>query len=184
MSEALKRIHHVEFVVGNAKQAAYFYRKGFGFDQVAYRGPETGTPERASYVLKQGDMPRTALVDEFRRDVSSVLLGTESFWAGVDVPGEALSCVVIDRLPFPSPDDPVLDAISERDRRWFTSYSLPRAVIAFKQGFGRLIRSREDSGRVVILDPRIRTRRYGKLFLDSLPKCRVEIDPDLCVQTR
>jgi len=120
-------------------------------------------------ILRQGDRPRTALVEEFRRDVDSVLLGTESFWAGVDVQGEALSCVVIDRLPFPSPDDPVLDAISERDRRWFTNYSLPRAVIAFKQGFGRLIRSATDRGVVVVLDQRIVSKSYGKVFTRSLP---------------
>ncbi len=120
-------------------------------------------------VLRQGDMPRTALVEEFRRDVRSVLLGTESFWAGVDVPGEALSCVVIDRLPFPSPDDPVLDAISETNRRWFTSYSLPRAVIAFKQGFGRLIRSAADRGVVVVLDRRLVSKPYGRVFTASLP---------------
>ena len=120
-------------------------------------------------VLRQGDMPRTALVEEFRRDVRSVLLGTESFWAGVDVPGEALSCVVIDRLPFPSPDDPVLDAISESDRRWFMNYSLPRAVIAFKQGFGRLIRSTSDRGVVVVLDRRLVSKPYGRVFTASLP---------------
>ena len=120
-------------------------------------------------VLRQGDMPRTALVEEFRRDVRSVLLGTESFWAGVDVPGEALSCVIIDRLPFPSPDDPVLDAISERDRQWFRSYSLPRAVIAFKQGFGRLIRTTSDRGVVVVLDRRLVTKSYGRMFTGSLP---------------
>ncbi len=114
-------------------------------------------------------MPRTALIEEFRRDVGSVLLGTESFWAGVDVPGESLSCVVIDRLPFPTPDDPVLDAITERDRRWFTNYSVPRAVIAFKQGFGRLIRTVTDRGVVVVLDRRLVTKPYGRLFTDSLP---------------
>jgi len=120
-------------------------------------------------VLKQGDMPRTALIEEFRRDVGSVLLGTESFWAGVDVPGESLSCVVIDRLPFPTPDDPVLDAITQRDSRWFTNYSVPRAVIAFKQGFGRLIRTVTDRGVVVVLDRRLVTKPYGRLFTDSLP---------------
>lgn len=120
-------------------------------------------------VLKQGDMPRSALIEEFRRDVGSVLLGTESFWAGVDVPGESLSCVVIDRLPFPTPDDPVLDAITERDRSWFTTYSVPRAVIAFKQGFGRLIRTTTDRGVVVVLDKRIVTKPYGRLFVQSLP---------------
>jgi ATP-dependent DNA helicase DinG len=120
-------------------------------------------------VLKQGDMPRTALIEEFRRDVGSVLLGTESFWAGVDVPGESLSCVVIDRLSFPTPDDPVLDAITQRDSRWFKNYSVPRAVIAFKQGFGRLIRTVTDRGVVVVLDRRLVTKPYGRLFTESLP---------------
>jgi ATP-dependent DNA helicase DinG len=120
-------------------------------------------------VLRQGDAPRTQLIEDFRKDVRSVLLGTESFWAGVDVPGESLSCVVIDRLPFPSPDDPVLDAVSERDPDWFQDFSLPRAIIAFKQGFGRLIRSQLDRGVVVVLDERLVTKRYGKKFIRSLP---------------
>jgi ATP-dependent DNA helicase DinG len=120
-------------------------------------------------VLRQGDAPRTQLIETFRKDVRSVLLGTESFWAGVDVPGESLSCVVIDRLPFPPPDDPVLDAMSERDPDWFEDFSLPRAIIAFKQGFGRLIRSQLDRGVVVVLDERLVTKRYGKKFLGSLP---------------
>jgi ATP-dependent DNA helicase DinG len=123
-------------------------------------------------VLCQGALPRTALIDEFRRDVHSVLLGTESFWGGVDVPGESLSCVVIDRLPFLTPDDPLLDAISERDERCFSTQSLPRAVIAFKQAFGRLIRTATDRGVVVVLDRRILTRRYGDAFLQSLPRVR------------
>jgi ATP-dependent DNA helicase DinG len=86
------------------------------------------------------------------------------------VPGEALSCVVIDRLPFPTPDDPVLSALSEQDRQWFKKYSLPRAVIAFKQGFGRLIRRASDRGVVVVLDNRLITKRYGGDFLGSLPE--------------
>ena len=121
-------------------------------------------------VLKQGDAPRMRLIDEFRRDTHSILLGTESFWAGIDVPGESLSCVIIDRLPFPSPEDPVADAISEQDARWFVHYSLPRAVIAFRQGVGRLIRSVRDRGVVVLLDQRIVTKRYGAHFLRSLPE--------------
>lgn len=120
-------------------------------------------------VLRQGDAPRTQLIEAFRKDVRSVLLGTESFWAGVDVPGESLSCVIIDRLPFPPPDDPVLDAVSERDPDWFQDFSLPRAIIAFKQGFGRLIRSQLDRGVVVVLDERLVTKRYGKKFIRSLP---------------
>ena len=126
-------------------------------------------PGNGHRVLRQGDMPSTALVAVFRKDIRSVLLGTESFWAGVDVPGEALSCVVIDRLPLPSPDDPVLDAISERDRNWFQTYSLPRAIIAFKQGFGRLIRTQTDRGVVVVLDQRLVNKPYGRLFVASLP---------------
>jgi len=120
-------------------------------------------------LFKQGDMPRTQLIEAFKEDVSSVLLGTESFWAGVDIPGEALSVVVIDRLPFPTPDDPVLDMISERDEKWFFHHSLPHAVIAFKQGFGRLIRSMECKGVVVCLDRRLVDKRYGKQFLRAIP---------------
>jgi ATP-dependent DNA helicase DinG len=123
-------------------------------------------------ILKQGDKPRTALVDEFRKDVHSVLLGTESFWTGIDVPGESLSCVIMDRLPFQTPDDPVLNAISERDQDWFMAYSIPKAVIAFKQGFGRLIRKMTDKGVIVILDRRIVTKPYGRKFLSSIPVIR------------
>ncbi len=120
-------------------------------------------------ILRQGDMPRTRLIDEFRRDVNSVLLGTESFWAGVDVPGESLSCVFIDKLPFTTPEDPVMDALTERDKNWFMKYSVPRAIIAFKQGFGRLIRTTTDRGAVVVLDKRLTTKFYGGQFIYSLP---------------
>jgi ATP-dependent DNA helicase DinG len=120
-------------------------------------------------LLKQGDAPRMKLIEQFKADVSSVLLGTESFWAGVDVPGEACSVVIIDRLPFPTPDDPVLDVLSAADDKWFFRYSVPRAMIAFKQGFGRLIRSTSDKGVVVCLDQRLATKRYGRDFLRSLP---------------
>jgi len=112
------------------------------------------------------------LIDEFKRDTHSVLLGVESFWAGVNVPGEALSCVFIDKLPFPHKEDPIADAMTERDREWFTNFSLPRAIIAFKQGFGRLIRTTTDRGVVVVLDPRITKKGYGWKFVSSLPKVR------------
>lgn len=124
-------------------------------------------------VFRQGDAPRTKLVEAFRADVSSVLLGTESFWAGVDVPGESLSCVIIDRLPFATPNDPVLDAMKDRGDDWFKGYALPRAVVAFKQGFGRLIRRIDDRGVVVCFDQRLRTKGYGKTFLASLPTVTV-----------
>lgn len=120
-------------------------------------------------VLLQGTMPRTQLVAKFK-ERPSVLLGVKSFWQGIDVPGEALSCVVIDRIPFESPDDPITDSISERDRRWFKHWAIPRAVIDFKQGFGRLIRTSTDVGVVVLLDKRVVTHGYGRMFLRALPK--------------
>lgn len=120
-------------------------------------------------LLRQGDAPKTKLIAQFKEDITSVLLGNESFWAGVDVPGEALSCVVIDRLPFPTPDDPVLDALSAQDDRWFFKYSVPRAIVQFRQAVGRLIRSNECKGVIVCLDCRLVTKRYGKQFLRSIP---------------
>lgn len=122
-------------------------------------------------VLKQGDAPRTQLIEMFKKDIRSVLLGVESFWAGVDVPGEACSVVVIDRLPFPTPDDPVLSVISEHDSKWFFKYSVPRAIIQVQQGAGRLIRSISDRGVLVILDPRVVSQKdgYGGDFKRSLP---------------
>jgi len=120
-------------------------------------------------ILRQGDMPRTKLIDEFRKDVNSVLMGVESFWAGVDVQGESLSCVFIDRLPFATPDDPLIDALSETNKDWFKKYSIPQAIIAFKQGFGRLIRTTTDKGVVVLLDKRVTSKWYGAMFIASLP---------------
>jgi ATP-dependent DNA helicase DinG len=124
-------------------------------------------------ILVQGDMPRLQLVEAFKKDETSVLLGTESFWAGVDVPGPSLSCVVMDRMPFPTPDDPVLDALKDlaegRRDNTFMEYSVPRAITMFKQGSGRLLRSVADRGVIVCLDVRIFTKVYGKKFLHSLP---------------
>lgn len=130
-------------------------------------------------VLAQGEKPRNKLIEEFREDVSSVLLGVDSFWAGIDVPGEALSCVIIDRLPFPNPDDPILDATKDKgEKSWFMDYSIPRAVIAFKQGAGRLIRSIYDKGVIVVLDDRIINKRYGAIFINSFPQ-RLTIRKDV-----
>ena len=135
--------------------------------KMAPADPVTGIPYR---ILKQGDMPRTALIEEFKKDISSVLLGTESFWAGVDVPGEALSCVIVDRLPFQSPDDPVMDVISERDPKgWFNNVALPKTIIALRQGFGRGVRSETDKCCVVVLDRRIALKSYSKQMLQALP---------------
>jgi DNA polymerase-3 subunit epsilon/ATP-dependent DNA helicase DinG len=106
-----------------------------------------------------------------------VLLGTSSFWEGVDVVGEALSCLIIARLPFAPPNDPIVEARSEQFEDPFNEYSLPQAILRFRQGFGRLIRSRSDRGVMIVLDGRLRTRRYGRAFLDSLPVCEMRAGP-------
>jgi ATP-dependent DNA helicase DinG len=128
-------------------------------------------------LLVQGDAPRERLLERFRDDVDSVLVATGTFWQGVDVPGESLSLLVIDKLPFQPPDDPLVEARCERVTAeggdWFTEYALPSAVLQLRQGFGRLIRSRSDRGVVCVLDPRIRTRPYGRAFLESLPPCPI-----------
>jgi ATP-dependent DNA helicase DinG len=131
-------------------------------------------------LLEQGkDKDRSLLLEEFRANLNSVLLGTDSFWQGVDVPGEALSNVIIFKLPFSVPDHPLLQARLERIRAEggnpFFDYQLPEAILKFKQGFGRLIRTKNDTGIVVILDPRVITKRYGRQFLNALPPCPVEI---------
>ncbi len=124
--------------------------------------------------LLQGTGPRSALLDEFRATPNAVLFATASFWQGVDVPGEQLSCVIIDKLPFAVPSDPLVEArvsaIRENGGDAFLGYQVPNAAIALKQGFGRLIRSRTDRGVLALLDQRITKSRYGQVFFDSLPE--------------
>jgi ATP-dependent DNA helicase DinG len=132
-------------------------------------------------VFVQGEgMPRSKMLEAFREDISSVIFGTSSFWTGVDVPGDALRNVIIVRLPFSVPDHPLVAArqedIESHGGRAFTDYALPEAILRFRQGFGRLIRSRTDSGIVVVLDRRLTATGYGKAFLESIPECTVVVE--------
>ncbi|HEY3130525.1 MAG TPA: ATP-dependent DNA helicase [Acidobacteriota bacterium] len=134
-------------------------------------------PQSPFPIFKQGDLPKNLLLDRFRNTASAVLFATASFWQGVDVQGEALSCVVIDKLPFSVPSDPVVAArmqfLERQGKNAFEEYSIPQAVILLKQGLGRLIRSKQDRGILSILDSRILTKSYGKHFLKSLPSCPI-----------
>lgn len=128
-------------------------------------------------ILQQGDLPREQLLRRFRDDLASTLFGVHSFWQGVDVPGEALECVIITKLPFDVPTDPLIEArmeaLAEAGLDPFGSYLLPQAIMMLRQGVGRLIRTMDDRGTIAILDPRVKTMPYGKYFLNSLPPCPV-----------
>jgi ATP-dependent DNA helicase DinG len=128
-------------------------------------------------VLVQGTAPRSTLIEQFRATPNAILLATASFWQGVDVVGDQLSCVIVDKLPFASPGDPVtaarIEAVRERGGDPFADYQVPLAILALQQGLGRLIRHRTDRGVLAVLDPRLRTMAYGRRFLDSLPPAPV-----------
>jgi ATP-dependent DNA helicase DinG len=150
----------------------------------SYRGLAEGVaalkarfPEPPFPILVQGEAPREALLTQFRALGNAVLLATGSFWEGVDVKGDALSIVAIDKLPFAAPDDPLLRARLEGIRRRggnpFAEYQLPQAVLALKQGVGRLIRDMDDFGVIVLGDPRLKSKGYGRVFLQALPPAPV-----------
>jgi len=144
---------------------------------VAYQIVKDKTPFT---IYRQGQAPRSVLLDAFRQDIHSVLFATGSFWQGVDVPGEALSCLIIDKLPFDSPGEPIvaarIDAIRSQGHNPFMAYQVPSAIISLKQGLGRLIRNGSDRGILSILDVRIMTSRYGRFFLESLPNIPLSHD--------
>src|SRR5262249_27537864 len=139
-----------------------------------YRAIQEPLEEHEIAVLGQHiDGSRRSLLQRFREFPRTVLLGTSSFWEGVDVVGDALSVLVIAKLPFSVPTDPIFAARSEQFDDPFSQFSVPQSILRFKQGFGRLIRSREDRGIVVVLDKRLLTKKYGQQFLHSLPNTSV-----------
>ena len=137
--------------------------------------------EQGIHIFKQGDDDRARLLDRFKNDIGSVLFATDSFWEGVDTPGEALELLVLCRLPFRVPTEPVIRArmedIQKNGGNPFLDYSLPEAVIKFKQGFGRLMRRTSDRGVVLVLDSRVIHKNYGSIFLHSLPEVRSVVAP-------
>ncbi|HEY6043152.1 MAG TPA: helicase C-terminal domain-containing protein, partial [Anaerolineae bacterium] len=146
--------------------------------QMTYRATARRLEEADIFVLAQGlDGSRRQVLDTFKTNERMALFGTKSFWEGVDVVGEALSCLVMARLPFSVPSDPIFAARSETFDDAFGQYAVPEAVLRFRQGFGRLIRSQSDRGIVVILDKRVLTKNYGALFIESLPDCSKKQGP-------
>jgi ATP-dependent DNA helicase DinG len=168
--------HFVEETEGRAFVLFTSYRSML---QLAAKMQKFFAKQSMNLFVQGSGLPRTLLLEQFKTTPRSVLFGTDSFWMGVDVPGEALSNVIITRLPFAVPDHPLTEAklefIEERGGDPFTEYSLPEAILKMRQGVGRLIRTKSDKGIIVILDNRIVTKPYGRSFLSALPKCPVKI---------
>ncbi len=176
--EALEQwiAHFVDETDGRAFVLFTSYRS---MQQVANQMAEFFSRKKFNLLVQGGGAPRGKLLEQFKTTPRSVLFGTDSFWSGVDVPGEALSNVIITRLPFAVPDHPLIEAklelMEERGGDPFIEYSLPEAILKLRQGVARLIRTKSDRGIIVILDNRIVTKPYGRAFLQALPKCPVKI---------
>lgn len=183
--------HHPQFTqaaveaIWNSVQAsrgnAFVLFTSYSMLKICYDLLSSRFQEQRYHPLKQGDMSRQALIEQFKTVDRSILFGTDSFWEGVDVVGEALRCVIIVKLPFRVPSEPIFQARSQaievRGGDPFMEYALPGAIVKFKQGFGRLIRNKRDRGCVVCLDNRLLTKGYGRLFLNSLPACQTIFAP-------
>ena len=176
--EALIRwIEH--FVLQTDGHAFVLFTNYRAMQQLAERMGQFFADRDLNLLVQGAGLPRTKMLQRFKTTPRSVLFGTDSFWMGVDVPGDALRNVIITRLPFAVPDHPLIQAklemIIARGGDAFTEYSLPEAILKLRQGVGRLIRTKTDEGIIVILDNRIVTKPYGRAFMSALPECPVEI---------
>jgi ATP-dependent DNA helicase DinG len=167
---------HIWQIVQSSRGNAFVLFTSYSMLQSCYALLESRLREQRFHPMKQGDEDRVQLLHKFKMQDRSLLFGTDSFWEGVDVEGDALRCVIIVKLPFKVPSEPLIQARSEAiiasGGDPFIDYSLPQAIVKFKQGFGRLIRNKRDRGCIVCLDNRLMTKRYGRMFLNSLPTCQ------------
>lgn len=167
-------IKHIKDIISHAQGRSFILFTSYEMLNAVYE--KINAVNNTFTLFRQGDKPRYQLIEEFKTSHKPVLFGTATFWQGVDVPGEALKCVIITKLPFAVPSDPIIEARMEllkaQNKNPFMHYQVPQAITLLRQGFGRLIRTATDTGIVAILDPRIRSKYYGRHFLNSLPDCK------------